>query len=491
MASGKSRKGGASQNQANRPSAVKFGLQGADFPVGMKIVRTYESAGELWGETADGAKVKWDAGGERWGEPIAPERGPIAPEPEPGLSVQFSLGRSPEGIVGSNGNPHPDSFDLSALTPIDEAWNKKFPPFSLERLLFGLAVLPFMGLLVGLYRRWVYGEKFSWGIYLFTVVAGAILLTGVFAFQWWKEGEIIRGKRRRGGDGGETIAGKIWQMPAGQEIAVTTVLFFVGMAGSWAIVESSVLSPLFLLALLAASGLIAVLLRYRLWMLMAVLLSLGVGFVAAIFLTLFATFMGGSDNLVVNWLITSALVFSFAAPIAWMAKKKAEELERRWKIPTWFIAGMTCVLMLVGAVFFAVFEDENDVEATLASQPIYMKSTLMSPRIATQQLYLAWQAVSRAEAEKVASPEVIDQLFAEPYRGQAYRGCGYLQGKPAEYRCVIQSSDHLILLTALHTDGGFYIGKIVRAPLDTAIVGVTVAAPLLRRSQPHNSKLIG
>lgn len=443
----------------------------------MKIVKTYESAGELWGETADGGKVRWEADGERWGEPIAP---PPAPKlPLPGQPMPLAIDGAAAGIVASSGNSDPDSFDLSALGPIDEAWNKKFPPFSLERLLFGIAALPFIGLLVGFYRHWVHGDKFSWGVYLFTVVAGSIFLTAVFAVNWWKEGEIVRAKRPRAERTGaqrRTVASRIWNMPAGQEIAVTTLLFFIGMAGSWAIIDSSILSPLFLLALLATSAVVALLVRYRLWMVAAVLISLGVGFAASIFLTMFATFMGGPENLVLNWLVVSALVFVFAAPIAWGAKKKAEEIERRWKMPTWFLAAMGCVLMLLSAVFFAAFDKESPADASQKSPPLYMKSTLMSPRIATQQLYLAWQANSRAEAEKVASPEVVNRLFAEPYRGQVYKGCGYVQNKATDYRCVIRSQQDLILLTALHTDGGFYIGKIARAPLNTPISGVVPAS---------------
>jgi hypothetical protein len=252
------------------------------------------------------------------------------------------------------------------------------------------------------------------------------------------------------------------------EILISTGLFFVGLAGSMAMVDASGLSPRLLAMLLGLSALISVLLQFRLWLIMAALLSAAAGFVISIFLTLFNTFMGGSTNVFLNWLAATGFVFLFIGPMAWGMKNRAEKLESRQRIPTWVIAALVCVFMLLATGFTVVTESiDNPDEEAAKNGPPHLRSTTMSPRITTQMLVLARQKNSRIEALNLAPPEIVDQLFAQ---GQlTYQGRGYLKKGGSEYRCMVQTAVDVLILEALHTDGGFYIGRIDHAPLGTKL----------------------
>lgn len=422
----------------------------------MEIVRTYESGGELWGETAEGENLKWEVRSGRWTKTapaVGAEAGHDGSEPAgKRLATEVDLVRAGEFPI-----------DEAGAGPLDEVWVRKFPPFSAARLLLGIALLPFVGLMSAAWRMFRYGEDFSWTTYVFTVLMGSLLLTVVFVYQWWKKDRI---RKRRP-----------WTLSPENEIALSTVFFFVGIAGSTALIDPRTLQPLLLLTLLLVSALSSVLLHFRMWMAIAALLSAGAGFVGAIFLTMFGTFMGGEQNFFLNWLLASGFVFLFVAPFAWGIKKHAERFERRDRIPTWIIAGLAGMFMLSSTGFFVVFEGvELPVDVPASELPPHLRSSAMSPRIATQLLYQAWQTNSRLDAEKVASPGIVDRLFSEPFRNQPYRGCGYLGANPAEYRCVVQTETDLMLFEALHTDGGFYIGGLERAPVGTIVEGVPTGA---------------
>lgn len=398
----------------------------------MKIVRTYKEGGELWGETSKGARIRWDEAAGRWDKSSMP-----------GAEVQIlePTERPPDESAGAN---------FRSLGPIDEAWNKKFPAWSGSRLLFFLVALPFVGLLHAGWRKLMYGEDFSWGRYLFVIVTGSIVLASVFGYHWWK-GERVKQRRS-------------WSPSRPMEILISTGLFFIGMAGSTAMVDVGGITPLLLSTLLGLSFLISVLLQFRAWMIMAVLLSAAGGFVIAIFLTLFNTFMGGSTNVFFNWLMASGFVFLFIGPMAWGLKVRTDRFESRQRIPTWLIAALVCVFMLLATGFYAITESNETTDDTAAANaPPHLRSTAMTPRIATQMLITAWQKRSRAGAENLAPPDIVDYLFAQS--SLTYRGCGYLEKNGTEYRCMIQTSTEILILEGIHTNGGFYMANLKHASL--------------------------
>lgn len=424
----------------------------------MKIVRTYKEGGELWGETSKGARIKWDEAACRWDKSSMHHPSAESSKGSVGPSAKSSDLRFGARVqILEPGERPPDEFEganFPSLGPIDEAWNRKFPAWSGSRLLFLLVALPFVGLLYAGWGKLMHGEDFSWGPYLFGIVMGSILMISVFGYRWWKSKRV---KQRRS-----------WSPSRPMELLISTGFFFIGLAASTAMVDIRAVTPLLLGSFLGVSLLISVLLHFRAWMIMAVLLSAAGGFVIAIFLTMFNTFMGGSTNVFLNWLMASGFVFLFLGPIAWGFKKKTESFESRHRIPTWLIAALVCVFMLASTAFFAITEgNETMDEAAATNGPPHLRSTAMSPRIATQMLISAWQKRSRVEAEKLAPPEVVDYLFAQSRL--TYQGCGYLKKSGSEYRCMIQTSAEMIILEGIHTNGGFYMGNLERAPLTTKL----------------------
>jgi hypothetical protein len=136
----------------------------------MEIVERREHGGTWWGRTTDGAWVRWSPATGAWEGPMAPPWPPAErSHPDEAAIVAHALAATTLSGPGGHGGPPPP------MNRLDAWWNRRFPPYSGRRLVFGLVVLPVIAALVEL--LWVMGgHEASLPRYLFVCVAGGAVL---------------------------------------------------------------------------------------------------------------------------------------------------------------------------------------------------------------------------------------------------------------------------------------------------------------------------
>lgn len=240
------------------------------------------------------------------------------------------------------------------LSPVDEWWNRTFPPHSTRRLLFILAVYPLIGLLVEMGTGIVLGKLvedgtgfllggFSWIRYLLITLSGMALLSLL-----WLSGSLgppgvavasapAAPPTRRVPATGGGYRPNLADFATGVPFGVACVLSVI-----WATGEP--LSPFTLVASLVAGAVVSatVVLRYTIWA--PIVLSLVVGAGIGVFLLLFGMFMGGPQGVLTHWGIGTLIAACFVFP-AWQPFHASRAARR--ELPMWVL--MTGMLILVAA----------------------------------------------------------------------------------------------------------------------------------------------
>lgn len=238
------------------------------------------------------------------------------------------------------------------LSPVDEWWNRAFPPHSTKRLVFFLAVYPLIALLVetgiGLLFRQVPVDLgvgflhggFSWLRYAVLTLSGMAVL----CLLWFSGSLHVAPAAPQGAARPAAEPAPIREYRSSWADFATGVPFGAACVLSvmWAVEQP--LTPITLAASLAAGALVSavVVLRHTLWA--PVLLSLACGAVIGLFLMLFSMFMSGPQGILANWAIGSLLAAAFIFP-AWQSRPTSRAA--RLDLPIWVL--MIGMLILVAS----------------------------------------------------------------------------------------------------------------------------------------------
>lgn len=462
----------------------------------MEIARTFHREGELWGETTDGGLVKWDGRESRW-DFAASEAAPTVEEPQAQLS-QTALdpniyavphfgnqpprpnGSSSLAQLSSNGGvatitgdpPYADPDIHDPEHPINKWWNAKFPPFSWKRWAFGVAVLPFIGVIAELYRHFARGWDLSLARYVFAVIGGWGILTMVFVF----------GRRRAAGLKLRSLSDHLL------DLGISIAILFLGFLVSDVVVTRDIDGFSALLSL-GLAALVTVIIHFRLYGLGVALVVAAGGAAVAFFLHLFSLVWGQESSFLGIWLTISGLGVICAIPFTIHLHRQTKSLAG---IPTYAISTVISGMLIFATLFIGIFESPEEVVAVDKARPQTAHAPAVQPppdskirgapsrELAGRQLYEAWKVNSRPTAETIARENVVGELFLIPYSDQPFKGCGNYQ---VVYNvCVIETDrDLLVLATDMASDQGgrsfFYIQFMLHVPLDTEIAYFSSARP--------------
>lgn len=252
------------------------------------------------------------------------------------------------------------------LSPVDEWWNRNFPPLSTRRLLFFLAVYPLIGLLVEVGTGMLIGRLFengtgilhggfSWLRYALITVSGMSLVSLL-----WLTGSLhppavpatsapTAPPTPRGTPRGTAAGGyrpNLADFTTGLPFGVACVLLI-----TWALGEP--LSRFMLVSSLVAGAVVSatVVLRYTIWapVVLSLLLGAGIG----VFLLLFGMFMGGPQGILANWGIGTLIAACFVFP-GWhpLCASRA----KRHELPMWVLMTGMLILVAAPAILFRMTE---------------------------------------------------------------------------------------------------------------------------------------
>lgn len=456
-------------------------------------MRTFRREGELWGETSDGVLVKWDGHESRWNF-VAPEASTKVeetsvsqPSVDPNIYAVPHFGNEPRQDNGSETLARETSGGVATITgdppyaepnlhdpdhPINKWWNEKFPPFSWRRWAFGVAVLPFIGAVIELYRHFSEGKDLSLGRYLFAVLGGWGILTIVFVF----------GRRRARGLKPRSLTNHLLDLGA------SIVILFLGFAVGDVVLTTGV-DTFSLLLSLGLAALVAVIIHFRLYGLAVAVVVAAGGALVAFFLHLFSLLWGQESSFWEIWLTISGLGVICAIPFTIQLHRQTKALAG---IPTYSIATVISGMLIFATLFIGIFESPEEVatevkapssqtqQAATARPPVSKLQGAKTRELAGRQLYEAWRASSVPTAEAVARENVVAELFLIRYSGQPFKGCGNYQ---IVYNvCVIETSNDLLLLgtdMASDQNGGqfFYIQFMLHVPLGSEVAYFPAASP--------------
>jgi hypothetical protein len=319
----------------------------------MKIVERREHEGIWWGRTSEAAWFRWSTASSGWEGPLMPpwppELPPMTPEEEAIVAAAMATAAPPEG---------------PAMNRVDAWWNRKFPPFSKKRLVFGLAALPVIGAVQELVI-WAIGWRPSLPRYLFICVAGGAMLGIAFMPGMREMADRLHSSRgarspwswswRRApvppqapSPSIETNFGRdfLVALPFAAAIILVMSLTVAGVGDSFS--PSSLLTN----AIAAAFTAAIVALRASVWGL--ALFSIAGGLLGGLFLVLLSamTFSDPSGDFLIGWAIGSVLLFLYAYPM-WRGLRNLEA--RGFRLPMWIVMGGS-VLLVSGAALVFVAE---------------------------------------------------------------------------------------------------------------------------------------
>ena len=448
--------------------------------------------GAWWAQTPGGDWLRWSEVETAW-RPSGPppdERGPdlggSSPGPSRGLDFGWSFHRAPRAGVASSGD------DLAPPSRVDTWWNRSFPPFSNRRLVFGLAALPFVGLVHALYQRVVHDEGFEWPTYLFTTIAAQVFLAVV-----WLSGWLRKAADARAGAGGWSVPATGAQPPDAMQAGVPLAAqssglpggvrdFLCGVLVTFAGVElmwlvggfGSPVSATGLATSAVVAGVSAFVVHFRHTIVALAVVAVLRGAVSALALEILSFMLWSDSDFGNAWLISSALAFLCGLPVWWQLRQTRNAMPQ---IKTWMILAFCSVLMVLAGTF-ARFADTGAAPAPRprpvpASTP-YGPTPYAPPpaRIgavsrdtASRMLFDAWRTRSRTTAERVASVGAVETLFHVPVDPAArYLGCGAIDG--GWIHCAIAAHGDLLMLGPEHDGAGmFYVDVVERVPADTPI----------------------
>jgi hypothetical protein len=333
----------------------------------MEIVERREYDGAWWGCTPEGAWYRWSVASSGWEGPVAPPWPPPPPEhPDEaaivaaamaaGAATARAFGDAPAGsVTGSGGQP--------PMNRVDAWWNRRFPPFSTRRLIFGLVVLPVIAALVEL--LWVAaGREASMPRYLFVCVAGGALLATA-----WLPGMREMAERVRSSGALDTRSPWPWRrkralpppppLPPLREtfrrdflVALPFALAIVLVMSVTTIGPADTFTPsnlvMFVVASVSTAALVA--LRTSVWGLVIFSAAGGMlGGLALVALSLMTWSDPGLAEFLVGWAFGSALLFLHAYPI-WLRMRDLEA--RGFRLPMWLVMGGSVLLVSGAALVF-------------------------------------------------------------------------------------------------------------------------------------------
>jgi len=321
----------------------------------MNIVARREHGGAWWGRDADGAWYRWNAASSGWDGPLAP---PWPPEPPPLTVDEQAIVAAAMAVGTPPGGP--------PINRVDAWWNRRFPPFSKKRLVFGLAALPVIGALQEL-TIWAIGWRPSLPRYLFVCIAGGVMLSVAFLPGMRDMAERLAKAR------GTTRSRWPWSRPSGPAspeqpplppietdfghdfvVALPFALVIMLVMSLTVAGPGDTFTPSALLtnavAAVFAAALIA--LRTSVWGL--VCFSLAGGLLGGLFLVLLSamTFSDPSGDFLIGWGFGSVLLFLYAYPM-WRGLRNLEA--RGFRLPMWLVMGGS-VLLVSGAALVFVAE---------------------------------------------------------------------------------------------------------------------------------------
>ena len=333
----------------------------------MEIVERREHGGVWWARDPAGSWYHWNAGTNGWEGPLSPpwpEEPARHPDEAAIVAAAMAEGTRTSYALGDGPLEPPNGDQARRMTQVDIWWNRRFPPFSRRRLVFGLVALPVIGALTELV--WVAaGRGFSLPRYLFVCIAGGTLLATSHLpgmremaerlqeigaldsrapWPWSKRTEPpfpppplppLRETFRR-------------EFVVGLPFAATILLVISLTVGG----PGETLSPAGLATIafgtLATSALIAM--RRTVWSLVVLALVGGVlGGFAMVLLSLMTWSDPGLGEFLIGWGVGSVMLFLFAYPM-W---RRARDLEARGlRLPMWLVMGGTVVLVAGAALVF-------------------------------------------------------------------------------------------------------------------------------------------
>ena len=322
----------------------------------MEIVERREHDGQWWGRDRSGSWRRWNAATNGWEGPDTPPWPPaLAAQPGEEAIVARALAATADG----GGRPPPP------MNRVDAWWNRRFPPFSRQRLVFGLVALPVMAGLVEL--LWAAaGRGASLPRYLFVCLVGGTLLAVA-----WLPGMRAIAERLQASGAFDTGSPWPWRRrrdapppPALPPLGATFGRdFLVALPFSAVIVTVMSLTVTTAADTFSAGGLAAiaigsvfsaglVALRTSVWSLVIFCVAGGLlGGVAMVLLSLMTWSDPGGMDFYVGWALGTLLLFVFAYPL-WRGLRDLEA--RGFRLPMWIVMGGS-VLMVSGAalVFLA------------------------------------------------------------------------------------------------------------------------------------------
>jgi hypothetical protein len=330
----------------------------------MEIVERRVHDRVWWARDPSGAWYRWDAATNGWDGPLTPPW-PEDPAPHPdeaaivaaamaaGARTAQALGDGQPGPVGAGGS--------TPMNWVDAWWNRRFPPFSSRRLVFGLVMLPVITALVEL--LWVMaGRQASLARYLFVCVAcGAVLaatwLPGMRAIaeRMQADGALDTrwpwGRRRDVTPPpplpplGETF-GRDFRIALPFCAAIVLVMSLTVMG------PRDTFGPAGLITIGIGSVFAATMIALRTSVLGLVIFSVAGGLVGGIALVLLSVMTWGEPGLgefLIGWASGSVLLLLSAYPMwRWVRHQEA----RGFRLPMWIVMGGTVLLVTGGALVF-------------------------------------------------------------------------------------------------------------------------------------------
>jgi hypothetical protein len=329
----------------------------------VEIVERREHEGVWWARDPTGSWYRWDADTNGWDGPVTPPwPGEPVPHPDEAAIVAAAMAAGARTARALGESPPEAPSDAEPMNRVDRWWNRRFPPFSRRRLVFGLIALPVIAALTEL--LWAAaGRGFSLPRYLFVCIAGGIFLSIVFlpgmremaqrlqangalrpAWPWSKRTEPppqapplppLRETFRR-------------EFVIGLPFAAAILLVMSLTVGGPADTSSPAGLATIAFGTAATSALIAM--RRTVWGL--IVFSLAGGFLggfAMVLLSLMTWSDPGLAEFLIGWGLGSAMLFLFAYPM-W---RRTRDLEARGlRLPMWLLMGGSLLLVTGSALVF-------------------------------------------------------------------------------------------------------------------------------------------
>jgi hypothetical protein len=333
----------------------------------MDIVERREHEGAWWGRDANGAWYRWNGATSGWDGPLAPPWPPMPPpHQDEAAIVARALAATAATTAAGSGGLEDGGGEQPPMNRVDAWWNRRFPPFSAKRLVFGLAVLPVIGAIMEL--LWVAaGREASLPRYLFVCVAGGALLATA-----WLPGMREMAQRLHASGAFDTGSPWPWRrkralpppppLPPLRETFRPDFLVALPFAAAIVLVMSATTigladtfsrSNLLLFGVTSVATAAVVALRTSAWGLVIFSVTGGLlGGLALVVLSLMTWSDPGLAEFLIGWAFGSVLLFLHAYPI-WLRMRDLEA--RGFRLPMWIVMGGS-VLLVAGAALVFVAE---------------------------------------------------------------------------------------------------------------------------------------